>query len=80
MGCLLGKEVEAKKGFGENLLGTSKRNLPQVLSFFQNMIFLNHNSHYSSYVLQNTMAVSNYRITSGFDWLECKTYILYHFT
>ena len=70
LGCLLRREVEAKKGFGEKLLGTSKRNLPHVLSFFfQNiMIFLYHNTHFSSFVLQNTMAVSNYRVTSGLDW------------
>jgi hypothetical protein len=32
------------------------------------MIFLYHNTHFSSFVLQNTMAVSNYRVTSGLDW------------
>ena len=80
-GLSSGKVNREKARIWREIGGIKQKKLaPSTDMLFQNiMIFLNHSSHYSSFVLQNIIAISNYRITSGFDWLDCNTYILYQF-
>ena len=59
-----------KERIWREIVGNEQKKLaPSTAMLFQNIkLFLNRSSLYSSFVLQNIMVVSNYRITSGFDW------------